>query len=76
VQGPYASFPGNQVGAMVYHDVAATWRRGPLAVTFGINNVFDKDPPFWNDGTVNTNEFTYDVVGRYFYLNFKANLGG
>jgi outer membrane receptor protein involved in Fe transport len=44
-------------------------------VTLGINNLFDKDPPFWNDGTVNTNEYTYDVVGRYIFLNLRADVG-
>ncbi len=75
VQGPSESFPGNRVPPIVYHAIAATWRQGPAVVTFGINNLFDKDPPFWNDGTVNTNEFTYDTVGRFFYLSFKLKLG-
>ena len=70
-QGPSPSFPGNHTPGTVYHSLAATYRCEGFAATFGINNVFDKDPPFWNDGTVNTNEFTFDTVGRYFYLNFR-----
>jgi iron complex outermembrane receptor protein len=73
--GPASAYPGNHVPDIFYHAVAATWREGGTTVTFGINNVFDKNPPFWNDGTVNTNEFVYDTVGRYFYLNFKVRLG-
>jgi iron complex outermembrane receptor protein len=72
--GPASAYPGNHVPDMVYHSLAATWRHGAATFTFGINNVFDKDPPFWNDGTVNTNEFTYDTVGRFFYLNVRASL--
>jgi outer membrane receptor protein involved in Fe transport len=73
--GPAAAYPGNHVPDVVYHALAATWRGGPTTVTFGVNNLFDRNPPFWNDGTVNTNEFTYDTVGRFFYLNLKVRLG-
>ncbi len=42
-------------------------------VMLGINNVLDKDPPFTTGfiGTrmFNTQPVTYDVVGRYFFVN-------
>lgn len=74
-QGPSPTSPGNHTGATVYHDLAGSYRFRNLTLTLGVNNVFDKDPPFYNDGTVNTNEFTYDVTGRFIYANFKASLG-
>ncbi len=41
--------------------------------TLGVNNVFDKTPPFAYNviGTrmYNTLASTYDVLGRYFYVN-------
>jgi outer membrane receptor protein involved in Fe transport len=73
--GAAADYPGNRVGAVVYHALAAIWHHDNVALTLGANNLFDKKPPFWNDGTVNTNEFSYDVVGRFIYLNVKASLG-
>ncbi len=74
-QGPSPAAPGNHTPATVYHDLAGSYRLKGLTFTLGMNNVFNKSPPFYNDGTVNTNEFTYDVVGRFIYFNFKASLG-
>jgi outer membrane receptor protein involved in Fe transport len=42
--------------------------------TFGIDNLFDKDPPFANDAYVQTVSNQYDFVGRYFFLKVKAKL--
>ena len=39
-----------------------------LQVSFGIDNMFDKDPPFVPDGTTNTDPSVYDILGRVFYL--------
>jgi outer membrane receptor protein involved in Fe transport len=71
---PLPTYPGNHTPAVVYHDLAGTYRWPHWTVSAGVRNLFDKDPPFWNDGTVNTNEFTYDTVGRFIFLNFKVKV--
>ncbi|MGH8141620.1 MAG: TonB-dependent receptor plug domain-containing protein [Steroidobacteraceae bacterium] len=58
----------------ILHDMTAAWHSNDNTyhVTFGINNVFDKDPPFalnvFGDGD-NTLSSTYDIIGRYFYVD-------
>ncbi len=66
--------PENHTPEVYYHDLAATFTRGKLALTFGIDNLFDQAPPFYDDGTVNTSEYAYDIVGRYFYVSVRARL--
>lgn len=43
-----------------------------LTVTAGINNLFDKDPPFFAGGVFNTFLDTYDVQGRTFALSLTS----
>ena len=41
-------------------------------LTFGIVNLMDEDPPFVGDGSrssANTDPFTYDILGRRYFLN-------
>lgn len=59
---------GNHVAPIFYHDIVGSWRIGRATLVGGVDNLFDKNPPFYDDGTVNTSEYTYDVIGRYFYL--------
>jgi outer membrane receptor protein involved in Fe transport len=40
--------------------------------TFGVDNLFDKDPPLAADNYVQTISNQYDFVGRYFYLKLSA----
>jgi iron complex outermembrane receptor protein len=49
----------NRVPSYALHDVAVTWTGVKnLAITAGINNVFDRDPPL--SGQVNTFQRGYD----------------
>ncbi|KZN28500.1 hypothetical protein N480_10425 [Pseudoalteromonas luteoviolacea S2607] len=61
---------GSSVPSIIYHDVQASYSVSQaLKLSFGIDNLFDKQPPFltsWNDA--NTDVFTYDTVGRRGYL--------
>jgi outer membrane receptor protein involved in Fe transport len=41
---------------------------------FGIDNLFDKDPPLAIDPYVQTLSNQYDFVGRFFYLKGTVNL--
>lgn len=46
-------------------------------VFFGINNVFDQEPPIWAfqaAGDLNVNVNLYDPVGRSFFLGLKAGI--
>jgi iron complex outermembrane receptor protein len=62
-----------------YLDMSAIWRvtRG-IDLRAGINNIFDKDPPFIPSGDISSaagglNTFpTYDLLGREIFLAFRA----
>jgi outer membrane receptor protein involved in Fe transport len=66
--------PANHVHAIFYHDIAGSYELGNVTLIAGVNNLFDANPPFYDDGTVNTSEFAYDVIGRYFYFRISAKL--
>jgi iron complex outermembrane receptor protein len=55
--------------SIVYHDVNGSYHFTE-AVTFsgGINNVFDKEAPYYTgNNDANTDPYTYDTLGRYFF---------
>jgi outer membrane receptor protein involved in Fe transport len=61
---------------IIYHNISVSYdlgQIGPVAdslFTFGINNLFDKDPPFTIEDSVgknNTLSGPYDEVGRFFF---------
>jgi outer membrane receptor protein involved in Fe transport len=72
--GADRSQPENHTPQVFYHDVEATLTRGKIMLSLGIDNIFNHAPPFYDDGTVNTSEYAYDVVGRYFYMSVRARL--
>jgi len=39
-----------------------------LSVAVGVNNIFDREPPFITDATDNTDLAAFDVTGRYYYF--------
>jgi iron complex outermembrane receptor protein len=40
-------------------------------VTVGVNNVFDTQPPLsYANAPINFDIYTYDVMGRYYYVRF------
>jgi outer membrane receptor protein involved in Fe transport len=51
-----------------------------ISARLGVDNLFDKQPPIVGaqpgvtDGAGSTNPSVYDVLGRRFYLGFKAKL--
>ena len=58
-----------------YFDGSTTWDASDnLAFTFGINNLFDEQPPILGDNQQQANTYpnTYDVFGRTFFLNAKT----
>lgn len=66
-----------EMAARNYFDLAASWQATKqLAIRGGINNLFDKDPPFANSTTLaatfgngNTYPQVYDALGRRVFLN-------
>jgi iron complex outermembrane recepter protein len=67
----------------VYHNISLNYAlpewgptKGSL-ISFGINNLLDKDPPFTLEDSVgknNTISGPYDEVGRFFYMRFTIKL--
>jgi iron complex outermembrane recepter protein len=61
-----------------YLDLSAIWTVAPYAqVRVGVNNVFDKDPPFVpfevSGAAGNLNTFpAYDVLGRTLFMGFRV----
>lgn len=62
--------PGNHIGATTYHDVEATYHLDSLNTdfSFGIRNLFDKQPPIAMDAFANSFLPTfYRTPGRFFH---------
>jgi iron complex outermembrane receptor protein len=68
VPGSALSFESKAPGVF-YHDIEASWTHQSATVRIGIDNLFDRTPPGLMDGVSNTNLASYDVVGRFFYVN-------
>lgn len=61
---------GDGVPSFNYIDLSGSVSFGPAVVTLGVNNVFDKEPPFVGDSGLATNANAlggYDQVGRYIF---------
>ena len=66
---------GNLMGTTVYHDIQAGYSMDAIntTFTFGIRNLWDKDPPISSVQELNSFDPTlYDVPGRFFYLRASA----
>ena len=71
---PVQGLPGVvfKYGATVYNDVSIGYNIEPLntRVDFGVNNLFDKQPPFLyanNTLNANTDPSDFDLMGRYYW---------
>lgn len=62
------------VGSVVYHDLSgAYFLNESVTLSGGVNNLLDKQPPYYSgNNDSNTDPYTYDVLGRYFFV--KANV--
>jgi iron complex outermembrane recepter protein len=66
----------NHLGAVTYNDARVTWKL-PVSIqsdiSFGVNNIFDKDPPICLSCSLNGYDAsTYDLPGRFWYV--EANV--
>jgi outer membrane receptor protein involved in Fe transport len=50
------------------HDVRAGLSLGNFDVMLGVNNLFDRDPPYVFSSGNNSDLFLYRPFGRYFFL--------
>ncbi|MDO5505611.1 MAG: TonB-dependent receptor [Pseudoxanthomonas suwonensis] len=67
---------GTGVDAYDYLDLNGSVSFGPAVVSLGVNNVFDKEPPFVGDSALAANANAlggYDQAGRFFFgsINMK-----
>lgn len=62
------------VESITYHDISGTYYLNEtVTLSGGVNNLFDKEAPYYtNYNDSNTDPYTYDVLGRYFFV--KANV--
>jgi iron complex outermembrane recepter protein len=70
--------PDRSLEEQHYFDIAGTWQVLDNArLRFGVNNVFDNDPPLstvvGTTGNGNTYPQTYDSLGRYVFIGLTAN---
>lgn len=65
-----------ETGSIVYQDVSASYYvTNSLTVSGGINNLFDVEPPYYSgNNDANTDPYTYDTLGRYFYLQLSVKM--
>ena len=69
----------NRLNSRLYGDIQfqfrPTWWDDKLALTAGINNVFDKDPPACFSCSLNNYDpTTYDIPGRFGYIRLSYGL--
>ncbi len=55
-----------------YHDIVATYNFKRVGLVAGIDNLFDRTPPFAIDGSENTASNVYDIYGRTFYARLQV----
>jgi iron complex outermembrane receptor protein len=73
MDGPTSNDPG--VPAYSYFDLDAHWQPlDNIQVTAGITNLSDKGPPRVAGAPLLTDAATYDVIGRTYYVGFKASI--
>jgi iron complex outermembrane receptor protein len=70
-------YPGNEAAGVFYHDIAISYNQDNISVTVGVDNLFDKDPPFLvTNADVYIGAAGYDAVGRMCYLKTSVKFGG
>ena len=65
---PFNQYNHYKTDEVFYHDITASYSYANISATIGIDNLFDKTPPFVLDGATNTDPSVYDVLGRVLYV--------
>ena len=74
IYGETPDTPGYNVPELWFTDINVNVPIENYGFNFGIDNLFDKDPPLAIDPYVQTLSNQYDFVGRFFYLKGTVNL--
>jgi iron complex outermembrane receptor protein len=71
VVDPTSTTPG--VPSYSYFDIDAHWDViDHIQLTAGLTNIADKAPPFVSGQPLTTDTATYDIIGRTYFVGFKA----
>jgi iron complex outermembrane recepter protein len=63
--------PQNRMASTTYHDISGYWNAPWNAkIVLGVNNAFDKDPPFSATAFANSFDAQYEVPGRFYYMRY------
>ncbi len=62
-----AEYGRTTVPGIFYHDIEGNYQWRQFHFVVGIDNLFDKNPPYIEDGTTNTDPSVYDIIGRLIY---------
>jgi iron complex outermembrane recepter protein len=65
-------FEGNQVPGVFYSDISFSYKYKNVGVTVGVDNLFDKDPPFVGTANLTLTDAGYDFTGRFVYSKFTV----
>lgn len=69
-KGKESSCYAPTVGSVIYHDLSGSYDLTQnIRLSGGINNLFDKEPPYYTgNNDSNTDPYTYEMLGRYFFV--------
>ncbi|MDO7840959.1 TonB-dependent receptor domain-containing protein [Sphingomonas immobilis] len=79
ISGVTESVNGNRMGSVFYGDLqlgyAPSFLEERLALTLGVNNIFDRDPPAcFSCGGANYDPTTYDAPGQFGYVRLTYKM--
>ena len=62
------NFNGEQTAGVFYSDISGTYQYKNVTLTVGVDNLFDKDPPFLQSSVPSIGDAGYDYTGRFVYM--------
>ncbi|WP_084628153.1 TonB-dependent receptor domain-containing protein [Silanimonas lenta] len=66
--------PENYIPSVTYTDVVGHWKAPWNArISIGVNNIFDRDPPFSAITFANSFDPQYEVPGRFYYMRYSQS---
>jgi outer membrane receptor protein involved in Fe transport len=68
------AFGYEDVPSHTEHDIRVGWNLENYRIVFGVNDLFDRDPPYLFSTGNNTDLFLYDAMGRYFFLRATLSM--
>ena len=70
--------PVTSAESQMHHDLSATYNMDDMQISFGVNNLFDEEPPLIDQaaGPNRNNAVTsgrYDLIGRSYFVRFVSS---